>query len=134
MPAVTTAIVIASIAAIAIGGGGFVLGRATGPDPSAALAEQTRAIEAQGAALATVAEAAGRPVVIDAELRATLAEVPVQCQVGAGGDPLGVACQWATCLQFGQSAAQRPECRAVEALMVETLAGCPEDAGTVGGR
>lgn len=119
-------IIVASLSAVILAGGGFLAGRATAPDPAEALAEHTRAIEAQGATLAQVAEAAGRPVVIDAELRATLAEVPAQCRRDMGGDPLSPACQWATCLQFGQSAAQRPECRAVEALMVEALGGCPE--------
>jgi hypothetical protein len=66
-----------------------------------------------------------RPVVIDAELRSTLAEVPVQCRTDAGGDPASVQCQWATCLQYGQSNAQRPECRAIEELLVKKLGeGC----------
>jgi hypothetical protein len=66
---------------------------------------------------------AGKPVVIDAALRSTLAEVPVQCRTDAGGSPTSVECQWATCLQYGQSSAQRPECRAVETLMVDALRG-----------
>jgi len=48
-------------------------------------------------------------------------EVSEQCRTDAGGDPLGVQCQWATCLQYGQSSAQRPECRAVEQLMVDEI-------------
>ena len=118
-------IIVASVAAVLLAGGGFVAGRATAPDTSEALAEQTAAIEAQGEALAAVAESAGRPVVIDAEIRDTLAQVPPQCRT-PDGDPLSPACAWATCLQYGQSSAQRPECRAVEALMVEAMKPCPE--------
>lgn len=104
------------------GGGGVGVGIAIKSDGTAkALEAQADTLEEQGKAIATVAEQAGRPVVIDAELRSTLAEVPVQCRTDAGGDPLGVQCQWATCLQFGQSSAQRPECRAVESLMVDEI-------------
>ena len=66
-------------------------------------------------------EAVNKPVVIDAELRATLAEIPVQCLKDYGGDPNSVQCQWATCLQYGQSSAQRPECSDIRDLLVETL-------------
>ena len=119
-------IIVASVAAVLLAGGGFLAGRATGTGTADALAEQTAAIEAQGDALAAVAESAGRPVVIDAELRAELARVPVQCIRDMGGDPMAPACAWATCLQYGQSSAQRPECRAVEAAMVAALNGCPD--------
>ena len=69
-----------------------------------------------------------RPIVIDAEIRDDLAQVPVQCRTAAGGDPMSPECQWATCLQFGQSSAQRPECEDVRDIMVEKLRGkaCPE--------
>lgn len=68
-----------------------------------------------------ILEQATKPIVIDAELRATLAEIPVQCLTTYGGDPLSVQCTWATCIRFGQSSAQRPECREVEKLMLETI-------------
>lgn len=101
---------------------GFGAGWGLKPDASVkALQAQTEAIEALQTGQAQMLEQASRPVVIDAELRSTLAEVPVQCRRDAGGDPMAVACQWATCLQFGQSSAQRPECRAVETLMIEAL-------------
>jgi hypothetical protein len=58
----------------------------------------TKAIESNSAQLETVLdgqtallELGARPVVIDAELRSTLAEVPVQCREDAGGDPAGGA-------------------------------------------
>ena len=82
---------------------------------------QAGAIEALQEGQAEILAEVNQPIVIDAELRATLAEVPVQCRKDMGGDPTSVQCQWATCLQFGQSSAQRPECRAVETLMIERL-------------
>lgn len=110
------------IVLIVIAAAGFGAGWGLKPDASVkALKAQTEAIEALQTGQAQMLEQASRPVVIDAELRSTLAEVPVQCRRDAGGDPMAVACQWATCLQFGQSSAQRPECRAVEALMIEAL-------------
>ncbi len=66
---------------------------------------------------------ATKPIVIDAEIKATLAEIPVQCRKQMGGDPMSVQCQWASCLQYGQSTAQRPECSAVRDLLVDTLKG-----------
>ena len=116
-----TAVVLTVIVVVSAGAG-FGAGWGLKPDDSAkaleAQAETLKAIEKGQTALV---EAAGKPVVIDAELKATLAEIPVQCRKEMGGDPLGVQCQWATCLQFGQSSAQRPECRAVETLMVDAL-------------
>jgi len=95
-----------------------------------------RAIEAQADNItalqegqAEILENATKPIVLDAELKSQLAEVPVQSRTEAGGDPTSVECQWATCLQYGQSSAQRPECREVEKLMIGRLSagGCPED-------
>jgi hypothetical protein len=114
-----TAVVIAVVCALATG---FGAGWGLKPDASVeALNAQTEAIEALQEGQAAILEQASRPVVLDAELKATLAEVPVQCRSDLGGDPSGVQCQWATCLQFGQSSAQRPECRQVEEIMVTTL-------------
>lgn len=114
-----TAVVIAVVAALAAG---FGAGWGLKPDASVkALEAQTEAIEALQEGQSKMLENASKPIVIDAELKATLAEVPVQCRKDLGGDPTSVQCQWATCLQFGQSSAQRPECRAVETLMVDTL-------------
>lgn len=114
-----TAVVIAVVAALAAG---FGAGWGLKPDASVkALEAQTEAIEALQEGQSKMLENASKPIVIDAELKATLAEVPVQCRKDLGGDPTSVQCQWATCLQFGQSSAQRPECRQVEQLMVDTL-------------
>lgn len=116
-------------------GAGFGVGRLSLREDktTAALQEQNEALRVQGETLAQLQtgqvdllKAAQQPVVLDAELKATLAQIPVQCQKAAGGDPFGIQCQWATCLQFGQSGAQRPECRDIQALMVEKLRACPE--------
>ena len=80
-----------------------------------------RATTRSAARAEALAALGAQPIVLDAELKATLAEVPVQCRVDLKGDPNSVQCQWATCLQFGQSSAQRPECRQIEQLMVDTL-------------
>ena len=114
-----TLVVIAVLASL---GAGFGAGWGLKPDASTkALEAQAGAIEALQEGQAEILAEVNQPVVIDAELKATLAEIPVQCRKDAGGDPRSVECQWATCLQFGQSSANRPECRAVEALMIERL-------------
>jgi hypothetical protein len=128
LPTVDPATAIVVIVAILAGfGAGF------GASGVAGQRAATRALEANSAQLSTVVdgqskllELGARPVVIDAELRSTLAEVPVQCREDVGGDPAGVACQWATCLQFGQSSAQRPECGEIRDLLVASYA-CEED-------
>ena len=111
-----------AIAVVASMAAGFGAGWGLKPDDTA------KALEAQAVAIADLqagqvqlVEASARPVVLDAELRSELAQVPVQCRKDAGGDPNSPVCAWATCLQFGQSSAQRPECRAVEALMIQNM-------------
>ena len=114
--------IVVLIVIIASLGTGFGAGWGLKPDASVkALEAQAEAIEALQEGQSKILENATRPIVIDAELKATLAEVPVQCRVDLKGDPNSVQCQWATCLQFGQSSAQRPECRQIEQLMVDTL-------------
>ncbi len=103
-------------------GGGVGLGVCLNRDRTAdAIEAQTAMIgEIQDGQRALV-EAAGRPVVIDAEVRASLADVPVQCLREMGGSPLSVHCAWATCLQHGASSAQRPECSDLSDALVEAL-------------
>ena len=94
------------VAAVSVSAGaGFGAGWGLRGDGSA------KALEAQAASLQTVvdgqaalvkqqaavAEAMARPIVIDAELRAQLAEVPVQCIKSMGGDPQSSDCFAATC-------------------------------------
>ena len=132
MPVGTTVAIIVSLSAVVLAGGGFLAGRGTAPDDVeqvAGLVEaQSVQLDVLGDQMVDVANAAGRPVTLDAETRAALAQTPPQCVQVLGGDPLSPACAWATCLQYGQSSAQRPECRAVEASYLATVEGCPEPA------
>ena len=119
-----------AIAVMFAAGAGFGAGWGLKPDTSAeALAQQSVALQELAEGQAELVAVASQPIVIDAELRSTLAEVPVQCREESGGDPMSPACQWATCLQFGQTSAQRPECSQVLELMVGALSdkNCPED-------
>ena len=120
MSATLTAIAVISALLVGIGAG---WGLKPVPDTADALAEQARAIEAIQTGQTKLASSLTRPIVIDAEIRSQLAEVPVQCLKGAGGDPLGVQCQWSTCIQHGSSSAQRPDCRAISELLVEQMRG-----------
>lgn len=126
-----SAIIIALVVGLGAG-----IGTGVGISGAAHSKAAARAIEAQADNITALQEGqseilenATKPIVIDAEIRNSLAEVPVQCRTEAGGDPTSVECQWATCLQYGQGSAQRPECREVEKMMIQRLSasGCPED-------
>lgn len=108
-------------------GGGVGVGVAVSRDRTAAAVEaQTELIGEIQDGQRAIVEAAGRPVVIDAEVRASLADVPVQCLREMGGSPLSVHCAWATCLQHGASSANRPECSDLSDALVEALQATPE--------
>ena len=117
-----------AIVLLVVAGAGFGAGWAVKPgaDTEEILHAQSQSLDAVLDGQTELLTELHRPVVIDAELRSQLADVPVQCRTDAGGDPMSVPCQWATCLQYGQSSAQRPECREVEALMVQSLSGCED--------
>lgn len=123
MPTVT--IIVVSLSAVFLAGGGFLAGRAKGRAEvemvTTALEVQSEQIQTITESLAEVSAIASRPVVIDAEIRESLAETPPQCR-GERGAPLGLACAWATCLQYGQSSAQRPECREIEKAYLASVA------------
>ena len=89
--------------------------------------EQTQMIGAIQDGQRDLLEAASKPVVLDAELRSSLAQVPLQCIEAAGGDALSVHCAWATCAAFGQSSANRPECSKLTELLVRTLGFTAEE-------
>jgi hypothetical protein len=114
-------------------GGGFAAGRATSNRSTVeALEAQAAAMQAQGDALVQLQEQAARPVVLDAELRATLAQTPPACVQALGGDPAGPACLMLTCWSYGQSAAQRPECSQLQASVLQVLLqqwAAPQAAG-----
>lgn len=100
-----------------VGGGaaGFALGR----DRTGEVIEaQTELIgEIQDGQRALV-EAAGRPVVIDAEVRASLSKVPPACITKLGGDPMSAQCALLQCWAMGNTTAQRPSCSDVEAAAI----------------
>ena len=114
-------------AGLVLFGGGMVTGLSLGRDQTAKVVEhQTELIgELQDGQRALV-EAAARPVVLDAELRASLASTPVQCVAELGGDPMSIQCAWATCGAFGQSDAGRLECSQLTRRLVEAFDQAPE--------
>ena len=83
------------------------------------IAEQTLLIGAIQDGQRQLIEAAGKPVVIDAEVRASLASVPPACISKMGGDPRSAECLLIQCWSYGQSSAQRPSCEAVQKLVME---------------
>ena len=115
------------IAALIVGGvllfgGGIATGVALNRDQThKILEEQTQLIGAIQDGQRELVEVVGKPVVIDAELRASLASTPVQCLPELGGDPLSVHCAWATCGAFNQSDAGRVECSDLTDALVATL-------------
>ena len=112
-------------------GGGIATGVALNRDKThKILEEQTQLIGTIQDGQRTLVEGAGKPVVIDAEVRATLAEVPPACIASLGGDPLSPQCMLQACWQYGQSAAQRPDCDAVEALVIAAQKGMSSSAGS----
>ena len=123
-----SAIIIALVVGLGagIGTGVGISGAAHSKAAARAVEAQAANIEALQEGQAKILENATKPIVLDAELKSQLAEIPVQCLTDAGGDPTSVECQWATCLQYGQSSAQRPECREVEKLMIEMLSTPPQ--------
>lgn len=114
-------------AGLVLFGGGMVTGLSLQRDQTARVVErQTELIgELQDGQRALV-EAAARPVVLDAELRASLASTPVQCVAELGGDPMSIQCAWATCGAFGQSDAGRLECSQLTRRLVEAFDAVPE--------
>ena len=110
-----------------IAGLGFMAGRLSAPDEveqvTGLLEAQSGQIESMGASVANLTEAANRPIVIDAEIRDKLADVPPQCRTGQ--NPASLSCAWASCLRYSTTNGQRPECRAVEAAYLASMA-CPE--------
>lgn len=105
--------------------GGGVTGWAVSRDQTAHVVEAQTALigQIQDAQLRTL-DAVSKPMTIDAEIRASLSEVPPACIASLGGDPLGPACLLVECWRRGSSSAQRPECRQVETMALKRMA-CP---------
>lgn len=95
---------------------------------TAALEAQTESLEVLAKGQVDLVNQATKPIVIDAEIRDQLSGIPVQCLTSMGGDPQSALCLLATCWQYGQSSANRPECEDVKDAAVEFLKApaCPE--------
>tara|TARA_Y100001972_G_C7655299_1_gene329926 strand:+ start:1255 stop:1614 length:360 start_codon:yes stop_codon:yes gene_type:complete len=113
------------IAALVLGGallfgGGLVTGVALNrKSTEKVIAEQTQLIGAIQDGQQELIEAAGKPVVIDAEVRAQLSDVPPACIEDLGGNPRSAECLLLSCYAFGQSSANRPECSPLLKLVME---------------
>lgn len=107
------------IGALFLFGGGVGVGVAVSRDRTADVVEkQTELIgELQDGQRALV-EASSKPLVIDAEVRASLARVPPACVEALGGSPLSPICSLQYCWSMGVQDGQRPDCDAIEALVV----------------
>lgn len=114
-----TWIVVGLVASLGAGFGlGWGLKKDSGPDLLKAQAESIDTILDQQTEIITKLN---EPVVIDAEIRATLAKTPPACVPSLGGDPSGPACLMVTCWSYGQTAAQRPECHDLQEQVMEIL-------------
>lgn len=110
------------IGGVLLFGGGIATGIGLKSDQTAKVVEQQTALigELQDGQRQLV-EAASKPIVLDAELRASLASTPVQCVAELGGDPMSIQCAWATCGAFSQSDAGRLECSQLTRKLVEAF-------------
>tara|TARA_R110002073_G_scaffold17505_3_gene65897 strand:+ start:1628 stop:2023 length:396 start_codon:yes stop_codon:yes gene_type:complete len=113
---VTTVIVVALVSFVGGGAAGIAI---KGNNDHKTLQAQAQSIDAILDGQTEILTEATKPVVLDAELRATLADTPPACVSSLGGDPLSPQCMLMACWQYGQSTANRPSCQAVEALAVE---------------
>jgi hypothetical protein len=112
-------------------GGGAAVGVAVTKDKAAEVVEhQTELIAELQDGQRALVEAAGRPVVIDAEVRASLSEVPPACIESLGGSPLSPVCSMQLCWSYGQSAAQRPPCQDVTEAAIELFQKGMSDSAT----
>lgn len=80
---------------------------------------QRNLLDAQREAIAV----AGKPVVLDAEVRAALSNTPPACIRDLGGDALSPVCSLHQCWAMGQSSANRPECGPLLDLVVSLQKG-----------
>ena len=110
------------IGGVLLFGGGIATGIGLKSDQTAKVVEQqTELIGELQDGQRRLVEAASKPIVLDAELRASLASTPVQCVTELGGDPMSIQCAWATRGAFGQSDAGRLECSQLTRKLVEAF-------------
>ena len=115
----TTVVIVALVAFIAGGATGVGVTASNRSKAVAALEAQSQSLDAVLDGQTEILTAAQKPVVLDAELKATLAETPPTCIREMGGDPLSAECLLTLCWAHGTSSAQRPSCSAVEELVVQ---------------
>lgn len=117
------------IGGVLLFGGGIATGIGLKSDQTAKVVEQqTELIGELQDGQRRLVEAASKPIVLDAELRASLASTPVQCVTELGGDPMSIQCAWASCGAFSQSDAGRLECSQLTRRLVEAFDEAPEPA------
>jgi len=115
MTTITVAVLISFVVGV---GAGF----AWRPDKSHKMLEaQAQSLDAVLDGQTEILTAAQQPVVLDAELKATLAETPPTCIREMGGDPLSAMCLLTLCWAHGTSSAQRPSCSVVEELTTKSF-------------
>ena len=117
----TTVVIVALVAFIAGGATGVGVTASNRNKATAALEAQAQSLDAVLDGQTEILTAAQKPVVLDAELKATLAETPPTCIREMGGDPMSAQCLLTLCWAHGTSSAQRPDCNAVEALTTQSL-------------
>ena len=117
----TTVVIVALVAFIAGGATGVGVTASNRNKAVAALEAQSQSLDAVLDGQTEILTAAQKPVVLDAELKATLAETPPTCIREMGGDPMSAQCLLTLCWAHGTSSAQRPDCDAVEALTTQSL-------------
>jgi hypothetical protein len=114
------------VGAVVLFVGGGVTGWSLAAKQSAALEVQGEQFAVLQAGQASIVDAASRPVVLDAELRSSLAGTPPACVQVLGGDPLSAQCAMISCWSYGQSGANRPECSTIMKAAIDRL-GCPTE-------
>lgn len=129
MPVGTTAAIV-SVAAVALMGGGFWLGRATAPDVGVdAIEAQTEAIaelNAGNQALVSEVQAVAKAdAEREAQISADLTSLPAPCIPSVGGDPMSLNCAWSLCVRTGETDAQRCDQSKMTDALLEQYA-CPE--------
>tara|TARA_R100000654_G_scaffold53218_3_gene79332 strand:- start:1507 stop:1893 length:387 start_codon:yes stop_codon:yes gene_type:complete len=98
-----------------IGGGAAGIGIMKSQDKGHKVLEaQTQSIDALLDGQTEILVAAQQPVILDAELKATLSATPPACVRELGGDPMSAQCALLQCWAMGNTSAQRPSCSAVE--------------------
>ena len=118
---VHTIIIVALVAFIGGGATGFGITMSSQNKAHKVLEAQAQSLDAVLDGQTEILTAAQKPVVLDAELKATLAETPPTCIREMGGDPMSPQCMLTLCWAHGTSSAQRPECSDISDLMVEVL-------------